>query len=125
MGRSCNAAASLTLDAIVAGQKQLGCETSNGIMVGGKHAGFWETSRVEHNDGAITGSVWMLTPDGNHCRKSGGFRIEPNGKVTRFPHISRVLLNRAEREGATEFRRRYGDIQAEHDGVMQVCTKSA
>jgi hypothetical protein len=120
MGWSCNAAASLTLDAIIAGQKRLGCESSNGIMENGKHVGFWETSRREHADGAITGTVWILTPDGQHCKKAGNFRIEPNGTVTRFARLPRAFLNRAEFEGAAEFRRRYGNAQADQENVMKV-----
>ena len=44
---------------------------------------FFDTSRKEHTDGAITGSVFKMT--GELCRKCGSFRIEGNGTVTRAP----------------------------------------
>ena len=46
---------------------------------------FFETSRIEHDDGAITGSIWKCLPDGVRARRSGTFRIEGNGKITRAP----------------------------------------
>jgi len=119
MGWSCNAAASLTLTAIGTLMSASGAKGSNSIMAGNQEIGFWETSRVEHNDGAITGSVYVHV-DERHCRKVGGFRIEPNGKVTRFPRMPRPLLNRAETIGAIAFRERYGDIQADHENVKKV-----
>ncbi len=33
---------------------------------------FWEASRTEHADGAITGSIWRFL-DADHCRRAGGF----------------------------------------------------
>jgi hypothetical protein len=116
MGWSCNAAASLTLDAIVAIQKKLGAEGTNSIMIDGKQVGFWETSGREHDDGAITGSVFTLL-ESDLCRKTGSFRIEPNGKITRFSSIPRRLLIEAEKKGAEEFTRRYGITQAEKENV--------
>jgi len=45
---------------------------------------FLEISRKEHDDGAITGSVYKMLPD-SRCRKSGSFRIEGHGAVSRGP----------------------------------------
>lgn len=119
MGWSCNAAASLTLDAIVEIQRKLGAQSSNGIVLNGNtNAGFWESSRVEHDDGAITGSVYTMVHDGLACRKTGSFRIEGNGKVARFSSIPRRLLIEAESKGAAEFSRRYGKAQSEREGII-------
>lgn len=49
---------------------------------------FWEMSRREHDDGAITGSVQKIVRvEGTRmwAEKSGTFRIEGNGRVTRAP----------------------------------------
>lgn len=45
---------------------------------------FFETSRREHDDGAITGTTWRVLPTG-FVRKAGSFRIEGNGDIARFP----------------------------------------
>lgn len=106
MGWSCNAAASFTLDAIKDAQTAMGSTTSNGIMLNGKHVGFWETGR-ENEDGAITGTVWAMVGE-DRCNRVGGFRIEPNGKVTRFPRISRRVLILCEEKSAQRFRETFG-----------------
>jgi len=46
---------------------------------------FFETSRVEHGDGAITGTVWKFRPDGIHVRRSGTIRINGDGTIERAP----------------------------------------
>lgn len=51
---------------------------------------FWEVSRTEHYDGAITGTIMKVTreePDSCKmwCKPSGSFRIEADGTVTRAP----------------------------------------
>ena len=43
---------------------------------------FFEPSRTEHNDGAITGSIYRFEGE-NHARKCASFRIEGDGKVSR------------------------------------------
>lgn len=126
MGWSCNAAASLTLNAIGAYfnlcANKAGIREYQNVMVAeGKEYGFWETSRVEHNDGAITGSIFRYTtPEQTHVRKAGSFRIEGNGQITRFPCLTKRERDICERDGATEFRRRYGNMQADHENVSKV-----
>ena len=50
---------------------------------------FWEISRTEHDDGAITGTIVRVVekrPDGSStCRKVGTFRIDGDGTVKRAP----------------------------------------
>lgn len=45
---------------------------------------FFEISRTEHRDGAITGTIWRYL-DKDMCRKTSSFRIEGNGEVTTAP----------------------------------------
>lgn len=45
---------------------------------------FWEIGR-ENPDGAITGTIWKFLPDSDRVRRSGTFRIEGDGEVTRAP----------------------------------------
>lgn len=45
---------------------------------------FYEISRREHSDGAITGTSYRELPNG-YARKCGAFRIDGDGTVARFP----------------------------------------
>lgn len=120
MGWSCSAAANFTLDAIVEIQRNLGSATSNGIVIGqNKNAGFWETSRKEHDDGSITGSVWTLV-DADRCRRTGSFRINKNGTIERFSSINGRLRIAAENMGAVKFRQVYGNEQADREDIKKV-----
>lgn len=66
----------------------------------------WEIDGVEHffemgkenADGAITGSVHKINPDGVHCKNIGGVRIEPCGKVTRFPSLPKSTRQKIKEE---------------------------
>ena len=46
---------------------------------------FFETSRTEHSDGAITGTIQKWIPGTDFTKISGSFRIEGDGTVTRAP----------------------------------------
>lgn len=100
MGYSYAARAGYTLDSI---GKLINVKTSNGMPDGG----FYETGR-EQADGAITGTVWKPIPGSTHVTKRGSFRIDPNGKVARFPGLSRALIKQAEEMGEAEYHRRHG-----------------
>jgi hypothetical protein len=57
---------------------------------------FYEHSRVEHDDGAITGSVCEIrfyppTQD-ERCFDVGSFRIEGDGTIKKFPHFPKEWL---------------------------------
>ena len=45
---------------------------------------FFENPTDEHDDGAITGEVFMCLAEGK-CRRVDTFRIEPDGSVTHAP----------------------------------------
>jgi hypothetical protein len=55
---------------------------------------FWEHGR-EQADGAITGSVWRMLPDGL-ARRVGSFRIDPDGTLVRGPFGLNELLQSLE-----------------------------
>jgi hypothetical protein len=86
MGWSCRADAARTMAKWTAA-----CEAQTGSQnvfeVDGASY-FWELSRTEHHDGAITGSIQKTVRregDRMWCRKVGTFRIEGDGTVTRAP----------------------------------------
>jgi hypothetical protein len=62
---------------------------SNAYETEGKRF-FYDTGR-EQRDGAITGQVFRMLPDGMAVR-SGSFRIESDGTVTRYPTGLRKAL---------------------------------
>jgi hypothetical protein len=89
MGWSCRKEASDTMRAW-----SDACHASSGSSNVWKSADgsefFFEVSRKEHDDGAITGSIIALGapsgPDGaRYGRKAGSFRIDPDGRVARAP----------------------------------------
>ena len=43
---------------------------------------FYEVSRTEHSDGAITGTIYRYVST-DRVRKAGSFRIEGDGRLTR------------------------------------------
>lgn len=91
MGWSCAREAAFTLDAFDKACRE-STGSSNSWRADGKSY-FYETSRTEHDDGAITGKVWQVKPwtdpkDGSvsdRCFPAGSFRIEPDGNVSRAP----------------------------------------
>ena len=68
-------------------QSQTGSQ--NVYEVAGKRY-FYETGR-EQRDGAITGTVFRFVGEG--CVRSGSFRIEADGTVTRYPSGLKQLIN--------------------------------
>lgn len=86
MSYSCTANASTTMQEIfnVSGSNSSNSwEGNNGFVY------FAEIGR-ERADGAITGSVYKIMKDGRGM-PSGGFRIDPNGFVKRFPCLNKTM----------------------------------
>lgn len=86
MGWSCNMAAGYALDRV-----KDACVSSTGSSNVWEERGqryFFETSRTEHRDGAITGSVWRSVSE-TTCRRAGAFRIEGDGRISRGPAFMR------------------------------------
>jgi len=105
MGYSCTVKADLTLDGI----RKLVCnEIQNEFEIDGEKY-FSEIGR-ENDDGAITGTIWNIIKEGawkGRCKKAGSFRIEPDGKIKRFPFISKENKKIAEGYGREEYLKNY------------------
>lgn len=84
MGYSCTKAAADTLDAI---QKLYGDPTTGNTLLLGDKKYFHERGR-EQNDGAITGKVFVFVTVST-CIPCGTYRINPDGTIARFPHLSK------------------------------------
>lgn len=83
MGWSAASAACATLDAIQRGCAKIN-EGSQNVFLSKGIRYFFEPSRTEHRDGAITGAIFRFLDD-NRCRRVGSFRIEPDGAISRAP----------------------------------------
>ena len=121
MGYSCAAKAGLVLDAIVRITERASDPTSDGMSGGGFYNSlpggrWWERGR-ENGDGAITGTIWGMRPDGQHCFRIGGFKITAEGRITQFPGLTKEQKAEAMEEGAAEYRRRY-EVQERPGGVV-------
>lgn len=68
---------------------------------------FFEYGR-ENNDGAITGIVWEILSGGNRCRRTGSARIEPDGRITRFPTSNKTQRQSAITTGLIKFHEVHG-----------------
>lgn len=97
MGYSCSTKAGNKLEAMF--EKDVtGCKSNNGWIGTKGYYCFYEIGR-ENSDGAITGSVHRSDAkneksagSGNcRCYKIGSFRIEPDGTITRFPHLTHIM----------------------------------
>lgn len=93
MGWSCRKDAMDTLDAITTILDELIPENNSSNKL--PNGGFWEIGR-EQSDGAIVGTCWKSSGKPGFVVKNGSFRIEPNGKISRFPGLSKEIRNRAE-----------------------------
>jgi len=124
MGWSCSALAGRTLDAV----STLYYAGSNFLPDGR----MYETSRREYDDGRITGTVWGPSGTTSVCqwhdgtadrqclqgcggfaepqqrpniKRAGGFLIDPNGRIVRWPGLSASDKRRAEEMGLAAYRR--------------------
>jgi hypothetical protein len=72
---------------------------SQNVYVTSRGKYFWEISRTEHRDGAITGTVRKVVredPDGTMWAKTAGsFRIGPTGEVSRAPKFLKDAAKKA------------------------------
>lgn len=97
MGWSCSQEAYKTMSvftkaSMASAKARLGKEIANVYFDKGSWY-MWERSNVEHDDGAITGQVWkyahgsMPGDETGSVYKSGSFRIEADGAVTKAPSL--------------------------------------
>ncbi len=82
MGWSCAQAAGFRMDAWSA--KCIEQTGSQNVFESNGHRYFFEASRREHPDGAITGTIYRFLGD-TKCQNAGSFRIEGDGTVSRAP----------------------------------------
>ena len=123
MGYSYTAKAGFTSDAVqeIMDRDYPSPDNSTNRMPDG---GFWEHGR-ENEDGAITGTVFALSrrlsyqekvtraaevgqgckPEwiGDQCFRRGSFRIEPDGRISRFPGLTAEHKREAEKRGAAMY----------------------
>jgi hypothetical protein len=104
MGYSCAAMASLVLDGIMDNVQRDGNSANVWQHNGDKY--MWERGR-ENADGAITGTVYRFVNE-NEILPAGGFRIEQDGNITRFPGTSKMVKRESIRWAAAEYIRRFG-----------------
>ena len=85
MGYSCTTKAMESFDQLIIQLKSASpdIKSSNTWMKNGKKY-FHEIGR-EQKDGAVTGSIFKIIDEQDHCEKMGTFRIEPDGYIKRFP----------------------------------------
>lgn len=81
MGYSCTVRASHAVD--ILGRHCVKQTGSQNVWHHRNQRYFWERGRENH-DGAITGTVHRFTAE-NMAVRVGSFRIEPDGRVARFP----------------------------------------
>lgn len=92
MGWSCRSDAARTYE-----KWRKGCVNQTGgqnTFKVGEKSYFFENSRKEHVDGAITGTIWRILDNGK-ARRSGSFRIEGDGKIKRAPAILKSFIRTA------------------------------
>jgi len=114
MGYSSTAAAALASDAMLALLTErgpvYGSEGGNGLPSSNSWESdgrtyFAEQGR-ENEDGAVTGSVYRMLSDGR-ARRVGSYRVEPDGRVSRWASVSASDREAATAKGAEEFARLY------------------
>jgi len=108
MGYSCNTVSMMVYDEMIV-QLQGASSKEHTSQNTWDHNGldhFAEIGR-EQRDGAVTGSVWAMLPDGARCRKVGSFRINPGGKVARWPSSTKAQRWTAQQAGQGKYQETY------------------
>lgn len=108
MGWSCGHIAGKTLDLVTAACLE-STNVQNTYTTRGKKY-LIDVSRVEHHDGAITGSIYNMLPN-NMCKKSGSFRIEPDGSISRGPKWMKDAASAQRRANDRQARAEYAREQ--------------
>lgn len=84
MGWSCQKEAMDTLEAMDKCNFAAGRSSNEYIGKDGKKY-FYQTSNREHDDGRISGTVYVFLPGGELVQKVGSFSIDPWGELKRAP----------------------------------------
>jgi hypothetical protein len=107
MGYSAAAAACCVHDALIKelqdpNEKSSNCWNHKGVQ-------YFDERGRENSEGAITGTVQKtyLVEGKTYCKPAGSYRIEPDGRIARYPTSSRVQREKAMAAGLAEYRRRH------------------
>ena len=84
MGYSCSARANYTLDQVHS--------LDDFCLSGNLHYKYFTEIGKENRDGSITGKVYEVYHKGEYCKSIGGFRINPDGSIARFPGLSKRMF---------------------------------
>lgn len=107
MGYSCSARARYTLDQV---------EFLEEFDISSPNYKYFIEIGKENRDGAITGTVYMLTGERYRdkdnleripCKKAGSFKIDASGAVIRFPGVSKRIFGVLEIAGIEAYDREY------------------
>ena len=114
MGYSCSTKANMVLDSLLV-LLQSSCPEINSSNTWEKKSikYFYEIGK-ENIDGAITGKVQRFVGD-NLCKVAGSFRIESNGKITRFTGSTKQQRKEAETAGLMKFYTTYNKSWSEDE----------
>ena len=115
------------LDELIIQLKSAGTKdsaSSNGFYDTSGRFCFYEIGR-ENRDGAITGKVMRsLKENPNLCSLVGTFRIEPDGKISRFPLSTKNQRSAAETSGLIKYHETF-EPGWNNDAVLQSHIKGA
>ena len=104
MGYSCTVRASYTAEAV---QARFRHENSgNTFSVDGGETVYFSERGREQADGAVTGSIFKMLPDGM-ARRAGGYRIEADGKITRFKGVPKKFWSEFETASEKRYNETY------------------
>jgi len=107
MGYSCSTKAMESFDQIVIQLKAAGKKTEGSNTWGKNGIVFFHEIGREQKDGAVVGSVTKIyDPVRSYCKKAGSFRVESNGKITRFPTSTKIQRKVAEIAAKAEIEKR-------------------
>ncbi len=102
MGYSCSTKANMVLDSLIILLQSSSPKINSSNTWEKKGIKFFYEIGKENIDGAITGIVQRFVGD-NLCKVSGSFRIESNGKITRFIGSTKQQRTTAETAGLMKF----------------------
>lgn len=103
MGRSYTKLAGLAFDSLVSQLKHESQLTHNPSNTWDKKGvTYFHEIGSEQPDGAITGSIQKFVGE-NRARSVGGFRIEPDGSIKRFPTSTKTQRNQAYQDAYSHF----------------------
>ena len=119
MGWSCHALAGHVMDRMH--DRCYECHGSQNRATVGECDYVFEVSMKEHDDGAITGTIWTAPHGVNAWRRTGSFRIEPDGAIRRAPKWLRSFAAGLRLDGLESRRKVWDEPRSvRHNGYLFV-----